>query len=74
MIARHGITPPQTPEISGGLLVVTAGSIGCEKLAGRNPKSLGESIQVVQAEVTFGSFYTADVGSMESCLFGQGFL
>jgi hypothetical protein len=37
----------------------------------RQPKSLREFIQVVQTEVAFSSFYAADVGSMQSCLFAR---
>ncbi len=45
-----------------------------QQLRHRHSKSLREFIQVIQAEIPFGSFDATDVGSMETCLFGQGFL
>ncbi len=45
-----------------------------QQLTDRHSERSCEFIQVVQAEVAFCSFYAADVGSMQSCLFGQGFL
>ncbi len=56
------------PESSIGFRAVT------QQISNRYIESLREFIQVVQAEVAFGSFYAADVGSMQPCLFGQGFL
>ncbi len=45
-----------------------------EQIGDGQPKRIRQLLDIVQADVPLGAFDAADVGSMKSCLGGEGFL